>query len=78
MTTGPSKVGFGKCVFEVHDTFPQGRFCGVKIAFLEAKWRFPARAFLWSQKRVFEVKMALPQGVFVEKETRFGSPEGSS
>ena len=29
------KVGFAKGVFEVHGAFPQGRFCGVKNAFLD-------------------------------------------
>ena len=42
-----------KSIFEVHDTFPQGRFCGVKNAFLEAKWRFPAGAFFSAKKHVF-------------------------
>ena len=42
-----------KRVFEVHGTFPQGRFCGVKNAFLEAKCRFPAGAFFSAKKPVF-------------------------
>ena len=61
---GSFKEGFGKCVFEVHDTFPQGRFCGVKIAFLKAKWHFSRRGVFVKPTRVFEVNMALPQGLF--------------
>ena len=55
MTTGPSKVGFGKCVFDVHDTFPQGRFCGIKNAFWEEKVEIPAGAF-FQPKKMFLVK----------------------
>ena len=42
-----------KSDFEVHDTFPQGRFCGVKIAFLKAKWRFSRRGVFVKPKTRF-------------------------